>query len=150
MVETWRLDALAKARAAKLQPIDMRSIKAAAAKWEAARLADLFEDEVANPASYAKRVVPVPADGVCTHCRAANALDYRTDHFGQYVSCLQCGTDWFPDAEPVPAIKTGHIGSRNGRHTPGVLVGDGIDEYQSQYKALTKRQKRERERNATT
>lgn len=144
MVETWRLDRLAEARAARLQPLDMRSIKKAAAKWEAARLADLIEDEKANPASYAKRVVPAPTDGVCTHCRAANALDYRADHFGRYVSCLHCGTDWFPDSEPIPAIKTGHIGSRNGRHTEGVLVGDNYHE-----KELTKRQKRERKQNAT-
>ena len=51
MVETWRLDRLAEARAARLQPLDMRSIKKAAAKWEAARLADLIEDERANPRS---------------------------------------------------------------------------------------------------
>jgi hypothetical protein len=122
-------DRLAKARAARLNPPDTESLKVQSATWEAARIADLYIDEAANPDNYCVKVAPWPTDGVCTHCQAANALIHKQDRFGQYLYCVQCGSDYFPDSEPVPAISY-----KGGRHTNGDKVGEHHNDYDDKYR----------------
>jgi hypothetical protein len=129
MTTEWRLDRLAKARAAKLNPPNAKALRAQHAIWEAARIADLYEDEKANPANYCARVAPMPTDGVCTHCQAVNALVHKSDHYGSYLACVHCGSDYFPDSEPVPVISY-----KGGRHTNGEKVGDHHMTYDDQYR----------------
>ena len=114
MVETKKSEQLALAREARRHPPSISIIRSMAAKWETARLADLVEDEQLNPDLYCVRVAAPPTDGVCTHCQATNALRHKVDHHGQYIYCLHCGTDYFPDAEPIPAL-----GKGGGRHHEG-------------------------------
>lgn len=126
---TGRLDRLAKARAARLSPMDTRLLKMLSGVWERARIADLFADEAMNPALYCERVSTIPTDGVCTHCQAVNALNYKGDHYGQYLSCAHCGADYFPDAEPVPIITR-----KGGRHTDGTKIGEHHADYDKNYR----------------
>ena len=123
-----KLDRLAKARAAKLQPPDTKMLKAQSAVWEAARLADLFADELVNPADYCARVAPAPTDGVCTHCHTKNALVCKRDLYGAYTNCVHCGSDYF-DTEPVPLIS-----NQGGRHTDGEQIGKHYATYEKKYK----------------
>ena len=132
------LDRLAKARAAKLHPPNAKKLIAEHAIWEAARIADLYADEAVNPANYCVKVAPMPTDGVCTHCQGANALTYKRDQYGEYLYCIHCGTDYFPDSEPVPLISR-----KGGRHTDGEKVGEHHNNYDDKYRE-TKKQ------NATT
>ena len=132
------LDRLAKARAAKLHPPNTKKLIAEHAIWEAARIADLYADEAVNPANYCVKVAPMPTDGVCTHCQAKNALSHKRDQYGEYLYCIHCGTDYFPDSEPVPLISR-----KGGRHTDGEKVGEHHTNYDDKYRE-TKKQ------NATT
>ena len=129
MTTEWRLDRLAKARAAKLNPPDTKVLLAQHAIWEEARIADLYTDEAANPGNYCVRVAPMPTDGVCTHCQAVNALVHKSDQYGAYLNCIQCGTDYFPDSEPVPVISY-----KGGRHTNGEKVGEHHNNYDDKYR----------------
>ena len=126
---TGNLDRLAKARAAQLNPPDTKTLKAQGVIWEAARIADLFADELVNPANYCVRVAPMPTDGVCTHCQSTNALVQKNDHYGAYLYCIHCGTDYFPDAEPVPVIW-----KKGGKHTDGTKVGEHHANYDQNYR----------------
>ena len=129
MTTEWRLDRLAKARAAKLNPPDTKVLLAQHAIWEEARIADLYTDEAANPENYCVRVAPMPTDGVCTHCQAVNALVHMSDQYGAYLYCIQCGSDYFPDSEPVPVISY-----KGGRHTNGEKVGEHHNNYDDKYR----------------
>ena len=129
MSTEWRLDRLAKARAAKLNPPNTRVLLAQHAVWEAARVADLYADEAAHPENYCTRVAPMPTDGVCTHCQAVNALVHKSDQYGSYLYCIQCGTDYFPNSEPVPVISY-----KGGRHTNGEKVGEHHNNYDDKYR----------------
>ena len=129
MTTEWRLDRLAKARAAKLNPPDTKVLLAQHAIWEAARIADLYTDEAANPDNYCVRVAPMPTDGVCTHCQAVNALVHKSDQYGAYLNCIQCGSDYFPNSEPVPVISY-----KGGRHTNGEKVGEHHNNYDDKYR----------------
>ena len=129
MTTEWRLDRLAKARAAKLNPPDTKVLLAQHAIWEAARIADLYTDEAANPGNYCVRVAPMPTDGVCTHCQAVNALVHMSDQYGSYLYCIQCGSDYFPNSEPVPVISY-----KGGRHTNGEKVGEHHNNYDDKYR----------------
>ena len=134
MTTEWRLDRLAKARAAKLNPPNTKVLLAQHAVWEAARVADLYADEAINPENYCARVAPMPTDGVCTHCQSVNALVDKRDHFGTYLYCIHCGSDYFPDSEPVPIIS-----HKGGRHTNGEKVGEHHTNYDDKYRK-TRRQ----------
>ena len=114
MVETKKSKQLALAREARRHPPSIDTIKSMGAAWETARLADLLADEQLNPDVYCVRVAAVPTDDVCTHCHVAGGLRHKIDHHGEYWYCLLCGTDYFPDAEPIPAL-----GKGGGRHVDG-------------------------------
>ena len=129
MTTEWRLDRLAKARAAKLNPPNPKILMAQPAIWEEARIADLYTDEAANPDNYCVRVAPMPTDGVCTHCQAVNALVHKSDQYGSYLYCIHCGTAYFPDSEPVPVISY-----KGGRHTNGEKVGEHHNNYDDKYR----------------
>jgi hypothetical protein len=75
----------------------------------------------------------MPTDGVCTHCQSMNALVHKRDQFGEYLYCIHCGTDYFPDAEPVPVIW-----KKGGRHTNGEKVGDHHMKYDDKYREAKK------------
>jgi hypothetical protein len=130
MTTEWRLDRLAKAREARLHPPDNATLMAQSAVWEEARIADLYEDEAVNPDNYCARVATMPTDGICTHCQSVNALVHKEDRFGQYLYCIHCGTDYFPDSEPVPMITY-----KGGRHTNGEKVGEHHNKYDDKYRA---------------
>jgi len=134
------LEQLALAREARRHPPSNNTIRSMAARWETARLADLLVDERLNPELYCARVAAVPTDGVCTHCKVSAGITHKVDHHGEYLYCLYCGTDYFPDAEPVPAL--GHKGG-GGRHSEG-------DELIGEHHLQSDKINRERKRNNAT
>ena len=137
--DTARLAALEAARKARLKP-EWTLVESLERhhQIEAERIKFLTADIQINPHLYCERIDAMPTDGVCTKCYRVNTLvPERLDHQFLVFTCQTCGTDYFPDVEPIPLSE---VGSTAGRHHDA-LPGEHHIAYDEDYRKTKKRKK---------
>ena len=127
---------LAHARAMRNSEFDLAAAQQTHQEYETERLAVLYAEEEANPDEFCIRVEPLPTDGVCTHCWTKGMLVAEEHVYFTTVSCMTCGADYFPNAEPIPLSEA----PRPGRHNE-TLPGEHHLEYDEEYRKNRKRTK---------
>ena len=137
LTDPARLSALEAAREAKLKPWSLKESLVRYHEIEAERLEFLTADVKTNPKLYCKRVAPMPADNTCTKCfKVGTLIPERLEHFLVFT-CQLCGTEYFPDVEPIPRSE---VGSTAGRHHDA-LPGEHHITYDADYRKNKKGKK---------
>ena len=131
-----RATALAHARAMRFKAWDAAAAQRKHDEFEQERVAQLYADELANPDDFCMRVSPMPTDGVCSHCWTKGTLvPEEQDHF-MVFSCMMCGADYYPNAEPIPLAEA----PKTARHHD-TLPGERHMQYDEEYRKNRKRSK---------